>query len=196
MNPPFGCLSRPTGLSRIASVLYAYRRIFLHAYSGTQPDSGSVPQVVEEFMSIADGQTVLAGGVDLAAGVAVDARLSVSRIGSRAFPPPLRSLAPHIRCAAALLPCTLPLHKRAPLCAPCSGPLCAPARLAAQAAPGSVLLSQGVLQAVLLLMLGAGAARGPGWSRPRRRTCSASMPTRAPAAAGRSLPAPPQWRQP
>lgn len=57
-----------------------------------------VEQVVEEFMSIADGQTVLrhTGGSDTE-GVSVDARLSVSRIGSRAFPPALEALAPQIR---------------------------------------------------------------------------------------------------
>ena len=51
-------------------------------------------------MSIADGQTVLrgdAGGDVAASGVSVDARLSVSRIGSRAFPPALETLAPQIR---------------------------------------------------------------------------------------------------
>jgi F0F1-type ATP synthase alpha subunit len=57
-------------------------------------------------MSIADGQTVLrhavGGDVDTE-GVAVDARLSVSRIGSRAFPPALEALAPQIRCAATVL---------------------------------------------------------------------------------------------
>lgn len=59
-------------------------------------DVGS--QVVEEFMSLADGQTVLRpGGGDAAAGVSVDAALSVSRIGSRAFPPALEALAPQIR---------------------------------------------------------------------------------------------------
>lgn len=58
-------------------------------------------------MSIADGQTVLrhTGGGDTE-GVSVDARLSVSRIGSRAFPLALEALAPQIRCHEAPRPCT------------------------------------------------------------------------------------------
>ena len=70
-------------------------------------------------MSIADGQTVLVGGGDPAAGVAVDARLSVSRIGSRAFPPALQALAPHLRRAQPL-PHPEPRNRsrqRAPCCA-------------------------------------------------------------------------------
>lgn len=59
-------------------------------------------QVVEEFMSLTDGQTVLrcgdGGGGASGAGVSVDAALSVSRIGTRAFPPALEALAPQIRC--------------------------------------------------------------------------------------------------
>lgn len=50
-------------------------------------------------MSIADGQTVLRADVG-SAGVSVDARLSVSRIGSRAFPAALEALAPQIRCGS------------------------------------------------------------------------------------------------
>lgn len=51
-------------------------------------------------MSIADGQVVLMGGRDLSTGVEVDPRLSVSRIGTYAFPPALKPLAPRIRWAA------------------------------------------------------------------------------------------------
>ena len=55
-------------------------------------------QVVEELMSIADGQVVLERDRgDAGASVGVDARLSVSRIGSRAYPPALATLAPSIR---------------------------------------------------------------------------------------------------
>ena len=73
-------------------------RFLRNFHSSTPRSMGARPQVVEEFMSIADGQTVLRGGGDAAAaGVVVDARLSVSRIGSRAFPPALEGLAPQIR---------------------------------------------------------------------------------------------------
>ena len=54
-----------------------------------------VGQVMEELMSIADGQVVLERAAD--ATVGVDARLSISRIGSRAYPPALANLAPSIR---------------------------------------------------------------------------------------------------
>ncbi|KAK9792239.1 hypothetical protein WJX73_003401 [Symbiochloris irregularis] len=57
---------------------------------------GMMPtEVVEELMSIADGQVVLHKDAD--ATVGVDARLSISRIGSRAYPPALAALAPSIR---------------------------------------------------------------------------------------------------
>ena len=52
-------------------------------------------------MSITDGQVVLLprpGGPG--APINVDPRLSVSRIGTRAYPPALATLAPQIRCAA------------------------------------------------------------------------------------------------
>lgn len=52
-------------------------------------------QAIEELMSIADGQVVLEQHAD--GSIGVDARLSVSRIGSRASPPALASLAPSIR---------------------------------------------------------------------------------------------------
>jgi hypothetical protein len=57
-------------------------------------------QVIEEFMSLADGQIVLeerqaAGG----AGLSVDPKASVSRIGSRGYPRALAAMAPQIRCA-------------------------------------------------------------------------------------------------
>ena len=48
-------------------------------------------------MSIADGQVVLERSSEAGAPVSVDARLSVSRIGSRAYPPALALLAPSIR---------------------------------------------------------------------------------------------------
>lgn len=75
-----------------------------HCNPACDPEPGaeaawSAEQVVEEFMSIADGQTVLraGGGEAGSGGVSVDPRLSVSRIGSRAFPPALEVLAPQIR---------------------------------------------------------------------------------------------------
>ena len=58
-------------------------------------------QVVEEFMSITDGQVVLRprpGGPE--SPILVDPRLSVSRIGSRAYPPALEDLATQIRSAS------------------------------------------------------------------------------------------------
>ena len=64
---------------------------------------GPVPEelrteVVEEFMSIADGQIVLRNQRDpVTGGVSVDPQLSVSRIGSRAYPPALSELAPQVR---------------------------------------------------------------------------------------------------
>ena len=49
-------------------------------------------------MSIADGQVVLErDSADASSPVGVDVRLSVSRIGSRAYPPALAALAPSIR---------------------------------------------------------------------------------------------------
>lgn len=54
-------------------------------------------EVVEEFMSIADGQTVLTASPDVSQGVVVDARLSVSRIGNRAFPPEFGVTASQLR---------------------------------------------------------------------------------------------------
>lgn len=53
-------------------------------------------QVVEEFMSIADGQVVLQR--ESGSGrVTVDPQASVSRIGSRAYPPALADLAVQLR---------------------------------------------------------------------------------------------------
>ena len=55
-------------------------------------------EVVEEFMSMADGQVVLEHARDAATGgPKVDARLSVSRIGSRAYAPALADLASLVR---------------------------------------------------------------------------------------------------
>lgn len=59
-------------------------------------------EIVEEFMSIVDGQIVLkrpsgVGVEERHAGVIVDPRASLSRIGSRAHPPALVDLAPSIR---------------------------------------------------------------------------------------------------
>ena len=48
-------------------------------------------------MSIADGQVVLAHDDQSGSAVGVDARLSISRIGARAYPPALAGLAPSIR---------------------------------------------------------------------------------------------------
>ncbi len=52
-------------------------------------------QVVEEVMSIADGQVVLVPGRGGAP--AVDPAASISRIGGRAYPPALAALAPALR---------------------------------------------------------------------------------------------------
>ena len=55
-------------------------------------------EVVEEFMSMADGQVVLEHARDaVTGGPKVDARLSVSRIGSRAYAPALADLASLVR---------------------------------------------------------------------------------------------------
>ncbi len=55
-------------------------------------------EVVEEFMSICDGQAVVGAAPDPATGGAVvDPAASVSRIGTRAYPPALRDLAPAVR---------------------------------------------------------------------------------------------------
>lgn len=55
-------------------------------------------EIVEEFMSMADGQVVLEHARDAATGgPKVDARLSVSRIGSRAYAPALADLASLVR---------------------------------------------------------------------------------------------------
>ena len=65
---------------------------FLH------PVLWDLPQVVEEFMSITDGQVVLLARADgPGTPINVDPRLSVSRIGTRAYPPALEALAPQIR---------------------------------------------------------------------------------------------------
>ncbi|KAL4518116.1 hypothetical protein Ndes2526A_g01433 [Nannochloris sp. 'desiccata'] len=64
---------------------------------------GPVPEelrteVVEEFMSITDGQIVLRQVRDgPTGGVSVNPQLSVSRIGSRAYSPAVASLAPQVR---------------------------------------------------------------------------------------------------
>ena len=55
-------------------------------------------EVVEELMSIADGQVVLCGRRDPpTGGMVVDPALSVSRIGSRAYCPAMEALAPAVR---------------------------------------------------------------------------------------------------
>ena len=64
---------------------------------------GPVPEelrteVVEEFMSITDGQIVLRQARDVpTGGVSVNPQLSVSRIGARAYSPAVASLAPQVR---------------------------------------------------------------------------------------------------
>jgi F-type H+-transporting ATPase subunit alpha len=59
-------------------------------------------EVVEEFMSIADGQVVLRAGLDgPTGGVSVDPQLSISRIGSRAYHPAVAALATQVRVALA-----------------------------------------------------------------------------------------------
>jgi len=72
------------------------------ALKARAPDAAAAPttsvrtEAVEEFMSIADGQAVFVrapgGGAPR-----VDAAASVSRVGARAYPPALRSIAPSIR---------------------------------------------------------------------------------------------------
>ena len=66
-------------------------------------------QIVEEFMSITDGQVVLqpplgqapaaedVGSSRMPLETNVDPRASISRIGSRAHPPALATLAPELR---------------------------------------------------------------------------------------------------
>ena len=57
---------------------------------------GIAAQVIEELMSIADGQVVLRR--DAASGmVSVDPQASISRIGGRAYPPALADLAVQLR---------------------------------------------------------------------------------------------------
>jgi F0F1-type ATP synthase alpha subunit len=60
---------------------------------GYETESCLILQVIEEFMSITDGQIVVRkqDGV-----VVVDPELSVSRIGVRAYPPAMRILAPQV----------------------------------------------------------------------------------------------------
>lgn len=71
--------------------------------SGKKNPKGPVPEelrteVVEEFMSITDGQIVLRAMRDEATGgVSVNPQLSVSRIGSRAYAPAMSELAPLVR---------------------------------------------------------------------------------------------------
>ena len=69
-------------------------------------------QVIEELMSIADGQVVLQRDADTGA-VSVDPQASISRIGARAYPPALADLAIQLRfelaqvlpvCACLVLP--------------------------------------------------------------------------------------------
>ncbi|GBF87937.1 ATP synthase subunit alpha [Raphidocelis subcapitata] len=54
-------------------------------------------EAVEEFMSISDGQLVLEAGGAAAGRYAANPRLSITRIGSRAYPRVLEDLAPQIR---------------------------------------------------------------------------------------------------
>lgn len=106
------------------------------AFCGPGPEPApraAAAQVVEELMSIADGQVVLQrSSTDAAAPVGVDARVSVSRIGSRAYPPALAGLAASIRLQlaqarhAAAVACTTPpgpAHASAPPGLPQLAPL-------------------------------------------------------------------------
>ncbi|MEW5319158.1 MAG: hypothetical protein WDW38_010327 [Sanguina aurantia] len=52
---------------------------------------------VEEFISIADGQLVLQPRADLAGPYVINPRLSITRIGTRAYPRAMDSLAPRVR---------------------------------------------------------------------------------------------------
>ncbi|KAL4448343.1 hypothetical protein ABPG75_005562 [Micractinium tetrahymenae] len=69
------------------------------AGGGRQPGPQELrTEVVEELMSITDGQVVLKPGRDaVTGGVTVDPQLSVSRIGSRAYHPAMEALAPQVR---------------------------------------------------------------------------------------------------
>lgn len=77
----------------------------LHALETQSGGGGRVPgpqelrtEVVEELMSITDGQVVLRAQRDpVTGGVSVDPQLSVSRIGSRAYAPAIAELAPLVR---------------------------------------------------------------------------------------------------
>ena len=63
-------------------------------------------QVIEELMSIADGQVVLQR--DSATGaVGVNPQASISRIGSRAYPPALAELAIDLRFELAQVSCPI-----------------------------------------------------------------------------------------
>ena len=63
-----------------------------------------VLQVIEELLSIADGQVVLQR--DSATGaVSVNPQASISRIGSRAYPPALADLAIDLRFELAQVAC-------------------------------------------------------------------------------------------
>lgn len=102
-QPVLGQRSRPrpppSGYRHLTPGQRAKLEAALAQMSGAAADAaeGVRTEVVEEFMSIADGQTVLRAGDAGSVGVSVDPRLSVSRIGSRAFPPALEALAPQIR---------------------------------------------------------------------------------------------------
>jgi F-type H+-transporting ATPase subunit alpha len=64
--------------------------------TGASAGGGVRTEVIEEFMSIADGQAVCVRG-DGDAAYAIDPASSVSRIGARAYPPALRTLGPAVR---------------------------------------------------------------------------------------------------
>jgi F0F1-type ATP synthase alpha subunit len=80
-----------------AKLLRALEEQAAAAHDGlASPDLNT--EVVEEFMSMADGQVVLQNSRDSATGGPdIDARLSVSRIGSRAYAPAIADLASLVR---------------------------------------------------------------------------------------------------
>ena len=61
-------------------------------------------QVIEELMSIADGQVVFHRDIETGT-VSVNPQASISRIGSRAYPPALAELAVDLRFELAQVRC-------------------------------------------------------------------------------------------
>ena len=92
-------------ISKYKHLTPAQKEKLLHALEQNDPSMGEIAsphdlrtEVVEEFMSMTDGQIVLKGARDEASGgVLIDPQLSVSRIGARAYAPAIAELASLIR---------------------------------------------------------------------------------------------------